>query len=115
MNTITGGTWLEGNRRRRSKRYTAQGEKLDCPRKRVIRPLIGTSTRENTERNTEKRSERGTAGIITRTEKKDLKRGEYTARRNGGKEMELIAWLILLVIAIAIAKWIDNDVDKRGK
>lgn len=29
--------------------------------------------------------------------------------------MELIAWLILLVIAIAIAKWIDNDVDKRGK
>ena len=27
----------------------------------------------------------------------------------------IIAWLILLVMAIVIAKWIDNDMDRRGK
>lgn len=27
----------------------------------------------------------------------------------------IIAWIGLCCMAIAIAKWIDNDVDKRGK
>lgn len=29
--------------------------------------------------------------------------------------MEIVAWMILCAIAISIAKWIDNDVEKRGK
>lgn len=26
----------------------------------------------------------------------------------------IILWIGLLIVAIGIAKWIDNDVDKRG-
>ena len=29
--------------------------------------------------------------------------------------MVMIGWIGLLIVAIGIAKWIDNDVDKRGK
>lgn len=29
--------------------------------------------------------------------------------------MELIAWIALCVVAFSIAKWIDKDVEKRGK
>ena len=88
MSITIGGIWLEGKQKRKSKRYTAREGKLDYPRKKGTRQPTGTSTSGNIERNTEKRSERGTAGIITKTEKKDLKRGEYTARKNGGREMK---------------------------
>ena len=27
----------------------------------------------------------------------------------------IILWIELLIVAIGIAKWIDNDMDKRGK
>ena len=29
--------------------------------------------------------------------------------------MVMIGWIGLLIVAIGIAKWIDNDVDKRGE
>lgn len=29
--------------------------------------------------------------------------------------MELIAWIALCVVAFSIAKWIDNDVDRKGE
>lgn len=88
MSITIGGIWQEENRRRKSKRYTAQEEKLGFLRKQVIKQPIGTNTSGSIEKNTEKRSELETAEIITRTEKKDSKLGGYIVRRNGGRKMK---------------------------
>ena len=88
MSITIGGIWQEENRRRKSKRYTAQEEKLGFLRKQVIKQPIGTNTSGSIEKNTEKRSELETAEIITRTEKKDSKLGGYIVRRNGGTKMK---------------------------
>ena len=90
-------------------------EKLDFPRKRETRRLIGMNTRESIEKPTGKKSEPETAETTIYTEKKGSRLGEYTERRNGGKEMELIAWIALCVVAFSIAKWIDKDMENRGK
>lgn len=29
--------------------------------------------------------------------------------------MELIVWIVLCAVAVAIAKWIDKDMENRGK
>ena len=92
MSITIGGIWQEENRRRKSKRYTAQEEKLGFLRKQVIKQPIGTNTSGSIEKNTEKRSELETAEIITRTEKKDSKLGGYIVRRNGGRKMKCSNW-----------------------
>lgn len=99
----------------KNRRYTAKEEKRDFLRKRAIRQPIGTNIRESIEKPTGKKSEPETAETTIYTEKKGSKRGANTARRKGVKKMELIAWIALCVVAFSIAKWIDKDMENRGK
>ena len=87
-NTIIGGIWQEESRRRKNKRYTVQEERLDFLKRRGTRRLIGTNISGSIEKNIEKRSEQGTAGIITRTEKKGWRRGANTESGKGERKMK---------------------------
>ena len=87
-NTIIGGIWQEESRRRKSKRYTVQEERLDFLKRRGTRRLIGTNISGSIEKNIEKKSEPETAGIITRTEKKGWRRGANTESGKGERKMK---------------------------